>query len=521
MLDHGLDITFHLLATTRNEAAVAVLDAALRIENPAVRRRAIDAVIARRSLAAGRTLIERWDSLSEAERAKLDGESDWLVEGLSQDLRSGAAPALRAIQIARALQVDRLAVPLIELAEGHDDERVQEEALEAVWSIVAPIGAAARQDRDRPSLRGPILARLEVSLNRYPTHRKKKLVDAFLAISTWTDRQLWAVLSDDSIVASVVRDRLGTSQAPEVISLLAAAVGQRRCPPAVRVLIAIRQEPAFRDALLDAIGGELHPSVRMNLKAIGMPACCRNGVHLMEELTGTRRTSLALLYSVTDSDAFRVLEMLINALENSPADSKISLLHALPEVPRLDGDRLLRAAVFVSQPKGTKSPSENHGNEANASLLRRLLHLLEDGDATMERVVQRVLAPLHTENVIDQMERFRPTTQRKIGQVVMRTDADAVDRLRERLRHPVLNRRLQAIAATEAFDVIDELSALLIKIAKDDHQEARIAAIAVLSRSSLPEAWTAIHEIAAGPDSSIRDAALATLSSSRGEIGNV
>lgn len=52
MVNHGLDTTFHLLATTKNEAAVAVLDAALNLKNPEVRRRAIDAVIARRSLAA-------------------------------------------------------------------------------------------------------------------------------------------------------------------------------------------------------------------------------------------------------------------------------------------------------------------------------------------------------------------------------------------------------------------------------------------------------------------------------------
>lgn len=448
-------------------------------------------------------------------------ESGWLVETLADDLQAGSAAVLRAVQIAHTLRIDRLAVPLIDVAEDHGDDRVRREALEAIRVIVAAIGAAARQDRDRPSLRAPILARLEQSLSRYPTHRSKELVDAFLAISTWTDRQLWSVLSDDSDAATVVRDRLGSSQSPEVISLLAAAVGQRRCPPAVRELVAVRQDVAFRDALLDVIGGELTKSIRLNLKAIGMPACCAGGVRLMEELTGTRPISLALLYSVTDTDAFRVLEMLISALENSPADFKPNLMHALPEIPPLDGDRLLHAAVFVAQKEGEQNDRKDWANQPNAVLLRRLLLLLEKGDATMERVVQRILSPLHTDNVIDQMERFRPATQRKIGEVVMRTDVDAADRLRERLRHPVLGRRLQAIAATEAFGIVDELSAELIKIAEDDHQEARIAAIALLSRSSLPDCWKTIQDIAAGPDTSVRDAALAALASSTGEVGSV
>ncbi len=517
IVNNGLDTTYQTLATSKNEAVVVVLDVALRSGNAWVRQRAIEAVIARRSIPAGRRLIEQWENLTPEERQKLDRESDWLIDAMLDDLRGDREAMRRAIQIAHQLRIDRLAVPLISLAEAHPDPTIRQEAMAALLAILTPLGIAARQEETSPSVRGTILSQLEQTLQRYDNHGNAELVDAFLIASSWSDRQLRAIASDDSEVARIVQDRLGQSENPQVVALLAAAVTQRRCPLPIRRLISRREGNDFRLALLDAIDGELQPSVRANLNTIGMPASCLGGMPLLHDLNPLRRVSLALLYAVTDNDDFRVLEMLITALGEAPQRVKGKLLHELAEVPPLDVDRLLRAAVVVAREEAEEHPAL----QPNAALLMRLLQLLEREDAAMERVIQRVLAPLQADNVLEQMGCFRMRTQRKIGRVVMQTDPAAVERVQERMRHPVLQRRMQAIEAAQAFEIVDRLSPWLIKIAQDDHQEARLAAIEALGQSRLPECRKALEEVVAGPDGSIRDAAWAALQGWQGDADDI
>ena len=91
----GLELTYETLATTRNEAAVDVLIAALDDPNAANRRRALGALLRRTEPRSSQQVLENWDALKAQEPSKQHRTS--VLDGVPRSL-----PALlRADKIAK------------------------------------------------------------------------------------------------------------------------------------------------------------------------------------------------------------------------------------------------------------------------------------------------------------------------------------------------------------------------------------------------------------------------------------
>ena len=90
-------------------------------------------------------------------------------------------------------------------------------------------------------------------------------------------------------------------------------------------------------------------------------------------------------------------------------------------------------------------------------------------------------------------------------------DPDAIERVRDALRHPVLKNRLEAIAMADALAVVDLLSDAFTHIAREDHQEARVRAAEVMSDATGDATLRLLQEMTDLPECPVRDAALAAL----------
>jgi hypothetical protein len=157
-------------------------------------------------------------------------------------------------------------------------------------------------------------------------------------------------------------------------------------------------------------------------------------------------------------------------------------------------------------------------NNENARLLHRLIKLLKHSDGALVRSVQQVLSPLHADNIVYRMETLRPRSRRRLGKVIMMVDANAIARIQDALRHPVLSRRLDAIALAEAIACVDQLVEPLAHIVREDHQDARIRVAEIMGDATSQATFELLEELTLLPHCGVRDAALESLEKRRKSV---
>lgn len=513
---NGLEQTFRFLESTPNRSSLDVLVPALNAAQASIRSRAITAMIHRDDIQGYQQLIQHWHRMGIDDRLLLVDGSPALLSALEETLTgSDETTLLTAIDIVATLELSSLVTALVLPAESHVSHAVRKAAQTAVMQFASEHGRAARDDRDRPALRRPLLRALAASVQRFPLHQQPVLVDAMLAASCPTDSELLSLLADGSDTRSIVIGRLKTSSEATVVSLLAGMIHSRRLSDEIEAIIAGRTDGPFRDQFLAAVGCQLTNTTRKNLSLIGLPACCQPQRIELETLPYSRRVALALVYAATDHDHVRALTILLDAVDSvqhaDPIYSK-GLAQALSRFPGLSSPLLLRAAATRIAPQACPADAvQPSAIDPAVQLLHRILAWLQVDDSPYAAPLRAILKELTVEAVMPHLESIRPATRKRLGQVVLQVDPDATHTVADRLRHPVLQRRLEGIRAAAALDIITDLSAALVRVAMTDHLEARVQAIETLQFDSTPASYQALIELSNGPPGSVRDAALSCL----------
>ncbi len=501
----GLELTYETLAATRNEAAVDVLIAALDDPNAANRRRALGALLKRKEPRSSEQVLANWGKLNADDLRVLRPKKSWLNDAIGQALRGQGENVLTAITAAESLQMASVIPQLTLLAESSASRDIQQRASEAVIAIVQPLGRAARADRDRPTVRGPVLARLADSVRRFSMHRNEQLVDAFLLVSTWGDGELRQMTSEDGPQMELICKRLMFTAFPGVIDLLSGFVRRRSIPERIGGIIQARTDEPFREALLRKITSEPTATVLNNIRDIGIPKCCLGGEQILDDIAPDYRAAMIHLYVAGNHDVIETLHLIAAAVEaGGGCENAAAMGLSRCEVP--DVDLWMRAAICVADGDAVAIAADD-----NARLLQRLIDLLCYPDAALCRGVRRVLGPLHADQMLHRFESLRPRSRRRLGRVVMMVDPDAVERVRDALRHPVLQNRLEAISMADALAVVDLLSDAFTHIAHQDHLQARVRAAEVMSDATGDATLWLLREMTELPECPVRDAALASL----------
>jgi hypothetical protein len=298
-------------------------------------------------------------------------------------------------------------------------------------------------------------------------------------------------------------NRLANAEEAGVIDLLAGFVRRRNIQKRIGQMIQSRDDETFRDALLRKISAEPTSSVLRNLREIGMPKCCRGGEELLNSIAPDYRAPLVHLYVAANRDYLETLHLISATVERARAghETAAAIGFSRCEVP--DVDFWMRAALPVAD--GDEAVI---ANDENARLLKRLIDLLDHTDPGLVRGVRRILGPLHAGEMLKRFKSLRPRSRRRLGCVVMMIDPDAIARVRDALRHPVLKHRLEAIATADALGAVDLLTDAFEHIAREDHQEARIRAAQVMSEAKSDATMRLLEEMTNLPECPVRDAAL-------------
>ncbi len=498
--------TFETLAASRNEAAIDVLIAALGVADADVHRHAIEAIVRRGEVRARRTLLASWSMLTPDGVETLKSHKNWISDTVVASLKSGEESLELSIDAARSLELLAAIDVLVELAESHATRSIRVRAASAVLDLVTPLGRDAREDRSPATIRGPVLARLADSVNRFSLHRNERLVEAFLLTSNWGDHAIRQMILEDGESMELICEQLAKTEHPGVIDFLAGFIRRKNLSPRIMALMQTRADAAFRDALLRFVGSEPSGSVCRNLRDMGMPKSCHGGEELVSQVVQASRAALIHLFVAANENHLETMHLITSVVRHGGpgcnAAAAIGLMHC--DVPA--GDFWMRAAVPIADDDQAAINADE-----NAKLLSDLIELLGHDEPALVRGVQRVLQPLHAEAMLHKLHSLRPRSRRRLGRVVMMIDPGAVQRVRDALRHPVLAQRLEAIAMADALAIVDLLADSFTHISREDHQEARMKAAQVMADADSDETLKLLQDMVDMPESPVRDAAVVAL----------
>lgn len=501
-----LQTTFETLKHSTIDSAVDVLILALEDPDAEIRQFGLQAMVTAEDPRLAAKLLEYWESLTASDIATVRQNKQNFADLIEKQIQVGDQSSMIAIDAAEQLGLTTSLMSLITLAESSGSHQIKRRAGEAVVRLARPLGQRARKNRDRSTVRGPILARLVDSVQCFPMHRSELLIDAFLEISAWPDGDLRQLLDQPSPARDLICAQLKKTSEPGAIELLAGFVRRREIPHCIAKVIQIRADETFRDALLEAIGDESSTILSKNIELIGMPRCCNGGERLVNELQVGQLAALIHVYVASNNDSIEKLQVVAAAAERGADQCMAAAALGFARCETPSTDFWMRAAIPVAD----ANEAAIAGDE-NARLLYRLISMLEHTDGALVRSVRQVLLPLHVDNIIDRLEPLRPRSRKRLGKVVLMIDIDAITRVHDALRHPVLSHRLNAIAMAQTLGCVDQLSESLAHVVREDHQDARILAAEVMGEATNEATMGLLEEMTRLPDCGVRDAALSAL----------
>ncbi|TWU17584.1 hypothetical protein Pla52o_51400 [Novipirellula galeiformis] len=496
-------LTFATLAESRNAAALDLLLVAMEDPEERVRTCAVAALLQREEPQCAEAVLSRWNVFPPESYSLLRKHKAWITPAILESLRDQDANLVHAIGATETIGLHSAIVNLIPLAETHESDIVRDAASEAILQLAHELGHNARANRDKPSVRAPLITALAESTKRIAKHKNERLVDAFLVGSAWADAELRAFVSTSSEYCQLIGNRLATTQRAGIVELLAGFISRRKVPHSLLEILSNRTDDVFRDSLLRAIGDEPSVTVLKNLQELGMPKCCAEEETLMDAISANHRAAAVHIYNQSGADALVYLRTIVAALKRDGQGCTAAAVSGMMKcvVPEYE----------VWGPSAILIAADNQAaiaEDPTATLLANLIDLLDHRDPSLVRSVRRILAPLHAEAMLERLSGMPEADRRALGRIVMTIDTEAISRIRDGLRHPVLGKRLDAIAAADALAAVDLLSESFERISREDHQAARVLACQVMSRAESKNTLNLLKEMSGLPPCPVRDAAI-------------
>ena len=502
---HGLELTLAALADSDNRAAIDAIVFGLKSRSAKTRRGCFRVLTQRTEQRCADELVRHWDLLDDDHVKQLRERTEWLELSVQTALEDVEIRST-AIDIYHRLAMSNSVETLIEIAETSSSVLMRQQATNAILKQAERLGRAARRGRGSPSARRTFLERLAESVFRFRRHKNSGLVDAYLQAALASDSELRRLLQDDTQSAALLCGRLQSSARRGVVQLCADLVGRRDMSKAVSAAIAARDCETLRECLLKAVGSAPNNIVLANLKEIGFPACCRGGEELLRKIDPELRAPLVQIHCATDWDRTQVLQMAATLAELTSLEDEGTVAATIMRAETLEQDDWIDAAVKLAS--GTET---DLAEDANGRLLRRLIDLLDSDHAAVVKAVRHLLEPLRNDDLISRFKDFDMPIRKMVGSIVRGIDPDVVTRVRDGLRHSVLEHRLEAICAADALAVVDLLSDSFKHISKNDHRDARILAAHAMAGAHDEVTERLLEEMLELPDGEVRDAAVTAL----------
>ncbi|HYO24158.1 MAG TPA: HEAT repeat domain-containing protein [Lacipirellulaceae bacterium] len=480
--------TFETLARSRNEAATAVLLAALESDD----RRAFDgaalALVRRRSKAGHLAVLARWHELSDDLKRAID-QSEGRMGGALHDALLSPDEQLfaNACEVARESGEFDLAPTLISVAEQTEGPR-SAIATALVLELVDRLAHAADEpdaggySRHPETIRKGVLESLERSVERFAIHGKRELIEAFVTLAGPESSTLRAVLeAPHHPCFQTVYDVLNLSTNPAVLDLLTSYLANHEAPGSVRQVVARRTDPPFVAALLGMPLPADSSWLAKNMAGIKALACLASGEAVCKRTAPAGQAAAMRLTSLSGATDETKLDFAAALLARGAQLARLAACESLSLITGQRSNDLVLAALADEDGDVQAAATRQLRSRHIPGTMAKLLELVASPFPQVQAAARESLAEFSFENYMARYETLDNESRRSTGALVALIDMQAIDSLKLEMASPVRRRRLRAIEVAEIMNVTAKVADALVERLDDEDHMVRAAAAAALA----------------------------------------
>ncbi|MCS7238715.1 MAG: HEAT repeat domain-containing protein [Thermoguttaceae bacterium] len=497
----GVDLTFRVLATTRNPAALPVLIAALDSPWAKIRRLAVEALLTRRDPEGHRAILERlahWPKdlrqLVWRERARLGATLRDFV--LSPDFEQ----SLRGLQAAVWLRDYDLAPILVNmlLCPSSSAGAVAADAVLQLAQALAEELEKAPPTGIPPALqtaKAQFLRSLSRAIEHYDLHQRTEVLVAALILADPLDPLWRRVLDDPGHKAhKALAELLLKSSRPEVLRLILRQLEQADAPSVVLRAVAKRRDLTFVGALLSLLSENGSAELARNLGRLRGFSWLEDLEEFIPKLDAKQQLGLVRLTQVSGIRRLQAQEVLRQIVRLGLPAARTAAVNALADFTGPQANVIICQALQDPEPEVKAAAARQLRSRGIVGAIPRLIDLLESPEPVVQEAARESLQEFRFDRFLAAFDLVDEGVRHTTGWLVRKVDPTAVDRLRQELASPIRARRLRAIAMAEALHALTDVEQELIALTKDVDHLVRAAAVKALASVSSTEAHQAILE---------------------------
>jgi hypothetical protein len=510
-----LKTTFSILGRTSAGEVAEVLAAALSVPCEAIQFAASEALLARVAISGHLAVLEKLDSLPESVTDLVRRQPHAVAGALRQSLLSGNAATRRVgwLVIRRTEQFEQFA-NLLELMtlSGLPDREALEDTFRWIvnrlydhWqSGVTDPAATARA----LAVRQRWMADLLSCVDRFDDFVNPELIlEAMLILGEPSDAIVKRWLWHGTQWCRELADRLLLeSRHPGVLRFLAKSLEQRYPHPFVLQAIQQRSDLEFVSSLLRSISQRNSSFFFVNLQQLSEVTWLELPLSILDTLPTDLQPALCTFVQATPlprSTKSAVQEWMLQygtaagrqAAESlAPIDTSV-WQYAVQQ--SLDSDDADVQAWATSQLRAHGIP------EAFSLLVERV----NSPHAVVREAARKELAGFETDRVLGLCDSLSNDEARRVGQLLLQVDLEALAKLRRKLAHPARQKRLQTARSVAKLGLATQLIDAVVTLAEDSDPLIRRSATEILVAVESDAARRTLEQLANDPHPRVHEAA--------------
>ncbi len=513
----GLAKTFEVLCHTENEAAVRALIPALDSPCAAIRDRALEALLRRRSPAGHRKILARLHTFDNAWRQMIAESRSRLVPALREAIVAADRQlCINACHAAVWLRQYDLAIAMVAGLEDpeHPNAVVLGDGLLELAELLCEelCGPRPRADEgDTQFVRRRVVEALGTAVARFSKHRRREIVEAFVLLTYRDEAVLRHVLQDPYHAAFIALvDSLSKSPHEAAIGLLLSFLDDSRPPSAAISILSKRSDLKFVQRLLQKVGPAPEGPVARNLKKIEMLPWVENAT-ILDALNGPEQAAavrLAMESGIARGQAYALVERVLQ--RGKPAGRRAAA-EALDQFRGVDANLAALAALDDEDPEVQARILVQLRNRGIPGALVRLVEMIDSPHAVVREAARECLEEFNFPRFLASFDLLDDEVRASTGELVKKVDAQTVPLLRAELESLVRSRRLRGLAVARALKLVREVEGAVVALLQDEDHLVRAEAAATLGESSSEKAREALAEALHDRSLAVREAARKSL----------
>ncbi|MCH7726459.1 MAG: hypothetical protein IH991_08285 [Planctomycetes bacterium] len=517
-MSEPLDITFAMLEKTGNEASVAVLMAALRNKQWKIQEPALRAILGRRSPAAHRQLILRWNDLPDRMRQVIQERSDHL-SGAVRDAILGSNEKLNREGCDAVLCLrDFDLLPALVTAVEDEANSQRELAGQTLFRLIEMLhedlatSAKAKSGRDPRAVRPQALTTLETSVSRYSNHQRPEILEAFLLIVGRDNSTLKHILNcpHDCRFLKVV-DLLATSTQPGILRLLLSFLDDAHAPSSVLGILARRDDQAFIQRLMAKIGFEPSKQAKHNIKRIKSIPWLDKDLGFLDDFDDAEQHSAVQLVMTSGVNRLKSFKVVQYLLQNGKPGGRRAASHVLAEFRGSEANELAVEKLQDEDPQVQANLLSQIRERGIPGAMLRLIKMIDSPHEIVRSAARANLEEFSIERFFAAYDMLEEDVRKSTGQLVKRVDLQTIPKITKELNSRSRTHRLRALGIAAAVEAVPELESAIVPLLNEADHFLRAEAATALAGSSSDKARRALRKALADPNFTVQQAAQQSL----------